>query len=325
MNSDKILPIHSNFTSASQLVFGCMGLGGGWNNNAISKTDVSQASEIVNLALELGINVFDHADIYTFGKAEQVFGQVLKNAPGLREHMFIQSKCGIRFADNTGPKRYDFSASWISHSVEKSLQQLNVDYLDMLLLHRPDPLMDIAETAVALNQLAASGKVKSLGVSNMHHGQIKLLQSELKLPIVANQIEMSLAQLDWLEDGITTGSRAARDNDFATGLLEYCQLHNIQMQAWGSMAQGKVTSHQKNESERQAALVNLVEELASIYQTSAEAIALGWLMRLPMAIQPVIGTTNPDRIKACAKAQNLILSREHWYQLYETARGAEMP
>lgn len=325
MNKNTNLPIHAQFSKASQLIYGCMGLGGGWNKNGINKADVLQTTQIINTALESGINVFDHADIYTFGKAEQVFGQVMTEQPELRDQMFIQSKCGIRFADEFGPKRYDFSAAWISQSVENSLKYLNIDYLDMLLLHRPDPLMDIRETANALNALAQSGKVKSFGVSNMHQGHIKLLQSALDKPIVANQIEMSLAHIDWLDDGITTGSVAARTNDFDSGLLEFSQLQGIQLQAWGSLAQGKVTYCDTQANAHQHNLVGKVQALAADYQTTPEAIALAWLMRLPMGIQPIIGTTNLSRIKACSHASSIELSREHWYQLYEAARGIEMP
>ena len=325
MNKMTKLPLHSHFSGASQLVYGCMGLGGGWNSNPITREDVQQTVEIIDVALENSINVFDHADIYTFGKAEQVFGEAIKQNPSVRAQMFIQSKCGIRFADAKGPKRYDFSSDWIKHSVDKSLKHLNIDYLDMLLLHRPDPLMALEETAEALNTLVQTGKIRSVGVSNMHKGQIKLLQSALDGPIIANQIEMSLAHFDWLDSGITTGSPAARMNGFDSGLLEFSQLQDIQLQAWGSLAQGKVTHCGKNADKQQRGLVDQVNTLAASYETTPEAIALAWLTRLPMGIQPIIGTTNVSRIKACSKAQSVSLSREHWYQLYEVARGNEMP
>lgn len=325
MKEKPVLPIHSHFPEASQLVYGCMGLGGGWNTNAIDAEDVRQTAEIINTALESKINVFDHADIYTFGKAEQVFGRVMEQQPTLRGQMFVQSKCGIRFADDIGPKRYDFSADWIATSVENSLKHLNINYLDMLLLHRPDPLIDIDETAQVLNDLTKSGKVRNFGVSNMHQGHIRLLQSALDKPIVANQIEMSLAHIDWLDDGITTGSVEARANDFDSGLLEFSQLEGIQLQAWASLAQGKVTQIDNTANALQKNLVKQVTALAAEYQTTPEAIALAWLMRLPMGIQPIIGTTNINRIKACSLAQSIQLNREHWYQLYEAARGREMP
>ena len=325
MNQIIKLPIRSQFPAASQLIYGCMGLGGGWNNNSITRSDVRQTVEIIDTALENNINIFDHADIYTSGKAEQVFGQALKQQPALRESMFIQSKCGIRLADANGPKRYDFSSNWIINSVNNSLKQLNIEYLDMLLLHRPDPLMVIEETADTLNNLAKAGKVRHFGVSNMHQGQIRLLQSQLNKPIVVNQIEMSLAHHDWLDNGITSGGKNTKVNGFDTGLLEFSQLHSIQLQAWGSLAQGSVVHCSKPVAQHHRLLVDQVKTLAADYQTSSEAIALAWLMRIPMGIQPIIGTTKISRIKDCCKAQSITLSREHWYQLYEAARGAEIP
>lgn len=319
------IPFTQSFSSSSQLVYGCMGLGGGWNTDPVSADDVSQTHSIIETALESGITVFDHADIYTFGKAELVFGQVMQADPTLREKMIIQSKCGIRFADERGPKRYDFSAAWIQHSVEKSLRHLNVEQLDVLLLHRPDPLMDVQETSATLNQLVAEGKVKTIGVSNMHSGQIALLQQHLDSPIVANQIEMSLLARDGIEEGLTTASPAANDNSFDSHLLSYCQLHNVQIQAWGSLAQGKITAPEKATTDQQRTLAETVQRIAAEYQSSPEAIALQWLMRLPMGIQPIIGTTNIARIQACARAHSIQLSREHWYELLEAARGAEVP
>jgi predicted oxidoreductase len=325
MSKSKPIPLQAIYPEASQLVYGCMGLGGGWNSNPISSTEVKQASEVIDTALDVGINVFDHADIYTLGKAEQVFGKALQASPELREKMIIQSKCAIRFNDDAGPKRYDFSAEWITDSVHKSLAQLHTDYLDILLLHRPDPLMDLEEVVETLSNLVSNGKIRQLGVSNMHTGQIALLQSALNIPIVANQIEMSLAHIDWLESGITTNTNAGRNNSFDTGLLEYCQINNIQIQAWGSLAQGKITSSQLATDARTKAIVKCVEQYAGQYQCSTEAIALAWLSRLPMGIQPIIGTTNLNRIRACSQAHEIFLEREHWYQLYEVARGSEMP
>ncbi|MDM7859008.1 aldo/keto reductase [Alteromonas sp. ASW11-36] len=319
------IPLTSQYSQASQLVYGCMGLGGSWNANPISAADIAQAQDVTETALECGITVFDHADIYTLNKAEQVFGEVLKNQPQLRERMVIQSKCAIRFADEYGPKRYDFSAAWIGESVENILRRLHIEQLDILLLHRPDPLMELDETSTVLNQLTASGKVAEIGVSNMHSGQIALLQSQLDKPIVANQIEMSLVQFDWLEEGMTTGSSLARENSFDSHLLSYCQLNNVQLQAWGSLAQGKVTDLSRAQTPQEQRIAAAVAAMAAEYQTSAEAIALAWLMRLPMGIQPIIGTTNPDRIRACAQASSLTLSREHWYTLLEAARGADVP
>lgn len=316
--------MNEHFPHASRLIYGCMGLGGGWNNSPVTEADITQTRSVIDTVLDLNINVFDHADIYTFGKAEIAFGEALKAAPSLRDNMIIQSKCAIRFDDDLGPKRYDFSANHIHNSVEGILTRLGIEQLDTLLLHRPDPLMELEEVAGTLQLLQQQGKIKHVGVSNMHGHQINYLQSALSTPIVANQLEMSLGFRDWLEDGITTNSAANRNTGYAPGTLEYCMLNNVQLQAWGSLAQGKYTGA-KTENSEERATADLVAQLASEYQTTAEAIVLSWLMRHPANIAPVLGSTNIERIKASQKAVDVHLSREHWYKLFEVARGQEMP
>lgn len=314
----------ANNTPASSLIYGCMGLGGDWEPGECSAQHVKQAHEVIETSLEIGINVFDHADIYTRGKAEQAFGQVLKAQPSLREQMRIQSKCGIRFEDEAGAKRYDFSASWIHHSVDSILARLHIEQLDMLLLHRPDPLMELDETAGALNQLIKQGKIASVGVSNMNLHQMAYLQSALDVPIKANQIEASLDQRNWMEDSIQAGDLEDKHAGFYTGTIEYCKQHNVQLQAWGSLCQGRYTGRPAD-SQITDNTILLVAQLAEKYQVSKEAIILAWLMRHPANIQPVIGTTNLDRIKACADATRCALSREDWYSLLTTVRGVEVP
>jgi predicted oxidoreductase len=303
-----------------------MGLGGGWNTNAITNEDIAQTNEVIDTALAQGINFFDHADIYTFGKAEQVFGKALEQRSGLREQMFIQTKCGIRFEDDTAPKRYDLSKQWITHSVDNSLQNLKCEYLDVLVLHRPDLLMQPAEIAEAFHRLRNAGKVKHLGVSNMQQYQINQIQQALDAPLVVNQIEMSLQQHNWLDENVYAGNQAGKDINFTAGMLEYCANHQIQLQAWGSLSQGLFTG--RDVSGESSAVQNtsaLVQTLAAQYSTSPEAIVLAWLMMHPANIQPVIGTTNPARITACAEATKIELSREHWYALYVSAKGDELP
>lgn len=314
----------NTFSNASQLVYGCMGLGGSWDDSQPTAAHIKQARSVIDTAFEQGITVFDHADIYTLGKAESVFGQALKEAPSMRDDMVLQSKCAIRFADELGPKRYDFSAQWVTESVDNSLQRLGTSHLDILLLHRPDPLMELDELCTTLMQLQQQGKIRHVGVSNMNSHQIAYLQSALDTPIVANQLEMSLGFRDWLEDGITTGSPANRQMGYAPGTLEYCMQNKVQLQAWGSLAQGRFSGGQAQDS-NDSAVQQLVARLASEYETTQEAVVLGWLMRHPANIQPVIGTTNPDRIAACARATDIMLSREHWYLLLETVRGEEVP
>ncbi|ETJ49681.1 aldo/keto reductase [Pseudoalteromonas agarivorans] len=319
-------PLAKYLPHVSRLVFGCMGLGGGWNKDAITKAHLKQTHECIDAAIAGGINFFDHADIYTFGKAEQVFGQALAERPELREHMYIQSKCGIRFEDDKGPKRYDFSAKWIEESVEGSLKRLNTDYLDVLMLHRPDPLMEVEEIAQVFSCLQESGKVRNFAVSNMQQHQINFLQHALDMPIVANQIEASLQKHQFVDEGVYAGNADGKDLNFTAGSVEYCRHFDIQIQSWGSLCQGLYTGGDlTNASQADINTSILVNKLAALYDTTPEAIVLAWLLRHPALIQPIIGTTNVERIAASCGALNVTLSREHWYALYVSAKGHELP
>ncbi|GIU50855.1 aldo/keto reductase family oxidoreductase [Shewanella sp. KT0246] len=333
----RVLPLTEHLNGVSDLVYGCMGLGGGWNSNPISAIELAQAHDVVDAALTQGINYFDHADIYTFGKAEQVFGQVLAARPKLREQMFIQSKCGIRLQDDIGPKRYDLSAQWINHSVDNSLKQLKTDYLDVLVLHRPDPLMQAAEIAETYHRLRDAGKVRFLGVSNMQQHQINAIQQALDTPLVVNQVELSLHKQDWIDETVYAGNQAGASINFTPGMLEYCLQQKLQVQSWGSLCQGLYSGvtdtnavlstgidlNDKASAVQQTSI--LVSQLASEYGVSKEAIILAWLMQHPAKVQPVIGTTNLQRIAACNQAVGLTLAREHWYALYVSAKGEELP
>ena len=312
--------------TSSRLVFGCMGLGGSWDAQPIGADELRHAAAAVDAALEIGITLFDHADIYTLGKAEQVFGRLLKQDPTLRERLLLQSKCGIRFADANGPKRYDLSREYILASVDGILQRLGTEYLDVLLLHRPDPLMDAEEIAEAWHQLKASGKVRHLGVSNMHSGQMALLQQALPEPLVANQLEMSLLKHDWIENGTCFNDDQGKGDRVWSDTLQYCQRHGIQLQAWGALARGWYSGAAPQDAPAAVhATAALVQQLAAQHNVAAESLLLAWLLRHPAGIQPVIGTAHPGRIRACGAALQVKLSREEWYRLYVTARGLELP
>lgn len=323
----KTLPLNRRGIPVSSLVLGCMGLGGGWDHNPITADHVKQAHEAVDSALSIGINMFDHADIYTFGKAEKVFGQVLKERKDLREKIFIQSKCGIRFKESSGvPARYDFSEEHIQRSVDGILERLGVEYIDFLLLHRPDPLMDPEEVARTFHDLKATGKVRWFGVSNMSAGQIRLLQSYCEEPFVVNQLEMSLAKIGWLDTGVHVNQNTETNYIFPDGTLEYCRLENIQIQAWGPLAKGVFSGRSlDDQSDSIRNTAKLVQEMAEQKQTTPEAVVLSWLMTHPAGIQPVIGTVNPRRIRACGNANKITLSREEWYSLYVSSRGKALP
>ncbi|MFC4776308.1 aldo/keto reductase family oxidoreductase [Paenibacillus sp. GCM10023252] len=323
----RMMPLRQHNIEASRLVLGCMGLGGGWDESPITADHLKQGREVVDAALSIGINMFDHADIYTRGKAEKVFGQVLKDSPGLREQMIIQSKCGIKFADGQGlPGRFDFSREHILTSVDGILERLGIEYLDILLLHRPDALMEAEEVGDAIQLLKSSGKVRAFGVSNMSEGQIRLLQAYSSEPFIVNQLEMSLEKIGFLENGVHVNQLAARDNVFPEGTLEYCQLNGIQIQAWSPLARGIYSGRDVSEhKESVQATAKLVQHYAAEKSTTAEAIVLAWLMKHPAQIQPVIGTANPDRIQACADAEKVVLTRDEWYTLYVSSRGVPLP
>ena len=323
-----IMPLQKRNISSSRLAFGCMGLGGGWDQNPITEEDILKAERAINAALSIGITFFDHANIYTKGKAESVFGQVLKGRSDLREKIVIQSKCGIRFPEGDIPNRYDFSKGHILNSVDGSLSRLGVDYLDILLLHRPDPLVEPEEVAEAFDTLKNSGKVRHFGVSNMSSSQIKLLQAYCSDPLIVNQLEMSLSQIDWLEAGVLVNQKAGTEVNFADGIIEHCRLEDIQIQAWASLANGIYSGRTlDNPSESVLKTKELVQQMAHKKETTLESIVLGWLMRHPASIQPVVGTSNPERIKNCEDAtrQAEMMTREEWYSLYVASRGKYMP
>lgn len=319
------LPIHQYIPEASRLILGCMNLGGGWNNNPVSGADIDQAFDLVSNAVELGINVIDLADIYTFGKAEKTIGELFKRERSLRHHLILQSKVGIKLTPTFDLCHYDLSGDWITESVNASIKRLHDNNLDVLFLHRPDPLMQLDETANALMKLYEQGKFEYLAVSNMHAGQVAYLQSALQVPIIANQLEMSLSNFDFVEDGITTNMSINAQNGFPRGTLEYCQQSGIQLQAWGAMAQGRFAKDESSDCLHTEDTRKVVQQLAKEYDVDANAIALAWLMRHPANIQPVIGTTNSLRLTSACKALDVNLSREHWYLLFQSIRGQRVP
>lgn len=305
-----------------------MGLGGSWSSEPHSSADVEEAAAAVDAALEVGITLFDHADIYRGGKSEAVFGEVLAQTPGLRERIRLQTKCGIRLNEQGLETHYDLSGDGILTRVNESLARLRTDYVDVLMLHRPDPLMDPAEVASAVGQLMAEGKVRALGVSNMSGSQIEVLQDRLGTPVVANQLEMSMLKRAWLESTVLVNHAEGTDYSFPHGTVEYCVRHGITLQAYGALARGLYTgAPAATPSAAEEATAGLVAQLAAEKKTTGESILLGWLMRHPARIAPVIGTAKPDRIRACADAAAVAagMTRAQWYRLWVTARGSNIP
>ena len=321
------MPLARRGIDASRLALGCMGLGGGWGEGEVDAAQVREAEAAIDAALEAGIDFFDHADIYARGRAETVFGRVLATRPGLRERIRIQSKCGIRPAEGARvPGRYDFSARHILASVDGSLARLGVEYLDVLLLHRPDPLMAAEEVAEAFHRLRRTGKVRHFGVSNMSGGQIRYLQSRLDVPLVVNQLEMGLTHIGFIESGVHVNQAAAAGDTFPEGTLEFCRMEGIQLQAWRPLGRGYLSGRTPDDAPGTVrSTAALVAEMARERGVSREAVVIAWLLAHPAAIQPVVGTKDPARIRACAEALDLELTREDWYALYVAARGRPLP
>ncbi len=324
-------PLPTFFSRAGRLVFGCLGLGKLQGQPLPDAAARLQAQTALDAALAHGLRVFDHADIYGNGRAESLFGDWWPQCGVPREQLIVQSKCGIREAGDGGVGRYDFSAAHIVHSVEQSLRRLRCDYLDVLLLHRPDPLMQPDEIAAVFSALHQQGKVRHFGVSNFGWPQMQLLQAALDQPLIVNQLPMSLHDCDWIEQNLLTGRRDGAETFFSYGTVEYCQLQRVQLQAWGSLAKGRYSGAANANGTASASNAEdartreCVARLASAYGTTPEAIVLAFLLRHPAAIQPVVGSTHPARIGACVQALKVNLSREHWYELLVTRRGRALP
>ena len=318
----------NNANGRGRLIYGCMGLGGPWDGTSYGAAEIEQAAAVIEAAQGIGIELFDHADIYRSGKSEAVFGEVLARSQGLREKILLQTKCGIRLGERALDTHYDLSREAILERVNESLKRLQTDYIDVLLLHRPDPLMDPREVADAVGQLVTEGKVRQLGVSNMSGAQIEFLQDCLEMPIIANQLEMSLLRRDWLESTVLVNHADGLGFNFPHGTVELCMAKGIELQAYGSLAQGRYTGAPAEEmSPAESATAEMLQRLAGEKGTTPESVLLGWLMRHPARISPVLGTTNPGRIAACSDAASVAaaMSRAEWYGLWVTARGSNIP
>jgi predicted oxidoreductase len=303
----------------SRIALGCMRL----------SDDPAQARATIRAALDQGIDFFDHADIYGRGLREKVFSEAWEGAPRLRERVFLQSKCGNRFAGDTAPDapvRYDFSYEHIVQAVEGSLHRLKTDYLDVLLLHRPDPLVEPEEVARAFNALQREGKVRFFGVSNHTAAQIRLLQTCVNQPLVANQVQLSVVHAQMINDGIIFNRDEEAPASRSEDTLAFCRMQGITLQAWSPLAAGAVTGKPlPNAAPRIERAAAVVEELAEERGVSKEAIVIAWLLRHPAGIQPIIGTTNTGRIAASCQADEVTLTREEWYRLFEAGRGGRVP
>jgi predicted oxidoreductase len=312
----------------TRIAYGCMKIGGRWDREPHTAAERATGFAAVGAALAQGINFFDHADIYCRGKSETVFGEFLREHPGLREKIVVQSKCGIIFADDPepgAPHRFDFSREHIVRSAEDILRRLGTDYLDIYLLHRPDPLVEPAEVAAAFDELHRAGKVRGFGVSNHTAGQIELLRQFVNQPIVANQLEVSLYHHGLVSDGFLANQHG-HPYSHTAGTLDYCRLHGIRVQAWSPIGGGgKLFGPLEGLAENLRPCRELLEKLAAERGVTPEAIALAWLLRHPAGIQPIIGSLRPERIADAGAADTVELTRYEWYALLEGIRGKDVP
>ena len=292
----------------SPVVLGCMRMAG------MAKED---ADKLIGKAMENGICSFDHADIYGGGESEKLFGQVLAERPELREGMFIQSKCGIRQG------MYDLSEEYILNAVDGILERLRTDYLDLLILHRPDALMEPEEIAEAFDRLTESGKVRRFGVSNMNAGQIALLQNWIHTDLWVDQMQLSLAHSLLVDEGINVNMADKPGEVHTCGTLDYCRLHRIAVQCCSPLQYGFFEGTFLGSS-RYPELNEVLEEIAGRYEVTKGAVAVAWLLRIPGVEQAIVGTTKEERVGELSKAAQIRLTREEWYRLYRSA-GNRLP
>lgn len=281
----------------------------------IDKMSEREVSAFVDTALSYGANFFDHADIYSSGKSEEVFGKAI--SPSMRETMFIQTKCGLRRG------LYDFSYEHIISSVNGSLKRLGTEYIDVLLLHRPDALMEPEEVAKAFDELKAAGKVRHFGVSNQNPYQMQLLQNAMDMPICTNQLQLSVMHTPMIDAGINVNmyNNSATNRD--GGVLDYCRLNNITVQPWSPMQYGFFEGCFVD-NEKFPELNDTLARIGNAYGVSKTTISIAWLLRHPAKMQPVTGTTNLTRLADCLKASDIRLTREEWYEIYRAA-GNKLP
>ncbi len=283
----------------------------------INALDKAEAQRFVGTALDEGANFFDHADIYGGGTCEEIFADAVGMSSSVREKLILQSKCGIRQG------MFDFSREHILTAVDGILKRLRTEYLDVLLLHRPDALVEPEEVAEAFDQLEREGKVRHFGVSNQHPHQMDLLRRFVRQPIVANQLQLSITNATMISSGINVNMEndAAVDRD--GHVLDYCRLHDITIQPWSPFQFGFFEGVFLG-SDKFPELNRQIDEVAAAHGVTNTTIAIAWLLRHPARMQPVTGTTNVERLRDCCRAADVQLTREEWYAIYRAA-GNKLP
>ena len=311
------IPLGVSSLHSSRLAYGCWRLAGTWNPAEVTAEGRAAGRRAVITAYEAGYTLFDNADIYCQGEAERILGAALKEVPEMRQRVLIATKGGIRPAGDPqagAPARYDFSAQHLVRACEQSLQRLGIETIDLYMLHRPDYLADPTEVAQAFSQLKDAGKVCYFGVSNFRPTLLTALQAACPMPLVVHQVEISLAKLD----------------AFTDGTLDQCLVENITPLAWSPLAAGLIGAGASRllpsqKVYRPEKFLPALDDVARARGTSRIVVALAWLLLHPSKIVPIIGSTNPDRIREAATAVELELTREEWYQLLIAARGEPLP
>lgn len=307
----KLINVVNGPQNASAVILGCM---------RMPALSVEKAADMIRTASEEGINFFDHATCYGDGEAETRFGDAFPLTGLKREDVIIQSKCGLHF----DRKEFDWSRDDILSSAEASLRRLKTDYLDVLLLHRPDLLFDPEEVAEAFDRLEKSGKVRCFGVSNVSPGQLELLKKYVRQPLVFNQLQFSLDQTQLIDgdlylNDLTTDRSISRDN----GVLNYCRLHDITIQAWSPLQFGMFGGCFVDHPDFPE-LNRVLGEMGEKYSVSKAAAAIAWILRHPARMQAIAGTMNPDHLRDICAASKVSLTHQEWYQLY-LASGKFLP
>lgn len=279
----------------------------------INRLSRQEAERFVGTALELGANFFDHADIYGGGTCEELFAQAIHMNADKREQILLQSKCGIRPG-----VAFDFSKQHILTSVENSLRRLGTDYLDVLLLHRPDALMDPQEVAETFTLLQQSGKVRHFGVSNQNPMQMQLLQKYLQQPLVANQLQLSPTNATMITQGLHVNMQDDGAVNRDGSVLDFCRLYDITIQAWSPFQFGFFEGVFLG-NEKFPELNKTIHALAQKYAVAPGTIVIAWLLRHPAGIQPVTGTMSTEHLQDCIRAASITLTREEWYAVYLSA------
>jgi predicted oxidoreductase len=295
----------------ARIALGCMGLSGTWDPAEVGPEHRRRAVAAFETALDAGITLFDHADIYGGGSCEEVFRDCLQAVPGSRDRIIIATKGGIRDG------HYNLTAKYLAECVERSLTRMAIDYIDLYQVHRPDPLTHPAETAGQLNSLLHDGLIRAVGVSNYYPEQVRALQRYLDVPIRSNQIEISLARLEPIYEGLDGGD----------GTLDQCMAQGMTPLAWSPLGAGILLGSKPHPAgpARGAALREVLEEQAQRYGATPAQIALAWLLAHPAGIIPLVGSANPAHIREAAGAAAISLSREDWYALWVAAWGRDIP